>query len=209
MIAAAAVVKAADRRSGSCRQAAAESAEAAAVGVAAGPEAQAEAGREQEYEPFHRDLLSLWLCSIPPTPGFAGEESEVRGLLVFEQPDPAPLPQSRRGDRLTSRDARQLDRRRVRQCLVAQNAVDRLPGDLVVVQAAEDVDRRRFDAVAHHADGVQHPAVAVADPDRLAVAAVLVEMPGPQLARLRVEADAEAAGRIDLVAGLAAETGRG
>src|SRR5262249_52947101 len=90
---------------------------------------------------------------------------------------------------LAGPDAGQFERNGVGQRLAAGHAVDRPPGDFVRAEAGQDVDRLRLRTVGQGADRVQHPAVAVADPQALALAAVVVKVPGTELAPLAVEAD--------------------
>src|SRR5262245_53347919 len=91
--------------------------------------------------------------------------------------DPSGWPASPYAVLLRFANARQLDRRRVRQVRVAHAPIDRTPREFVLAQPANDVDGGRLDAVGRDAGGLEQPLVAVAGPAGLAVAAVVLEVP--------------------------------
>src|SRR5437763_11951713 len=86
-------------------------------------------------------------------------------------------------------DARDLDGLNVRLVLAVERPLRGLPDERVLVHRRQDVRRGQFTAVGPYARGRNQPALAVARPQGVAEAAVIVEKPRPQLAGPRVLED--------------------
>src|SRR5262245_40536401 len=84
------------------------------------------------------------------------------------------------GQLLFALDTGHLHRGRARQFRPRNRALDRLPGEGILVERDEYIHRCRFAAVREGRAGLDHPAVLVARPDRFPETAVALEHPRPQ-----------------------------
>ena len=75
------------------------------------------------------------------------------------------------------------------QLLISQHPIDRPPCEIVVVDARQNILRRRLLAVVGHSRGAHHPLASITMPLRMAVPAIVVAVPRMQHAAPRIEAD--------------------